>query len=149
MRKLVKTMKTGLNFASQLTMTAVKPRLAEMVVVMVVVGAGHEQEAREAAERAGYEHGAHYDALDLYADVAGRALALADDAYLIAVLGVLEVDVHEHGEDCDYQHVEHIAVAAEHGQPAGLALLVDDADLAAAGGLSQIMMKKATSCMAT
>ena len=98
MRKLVSTMKTGLNLASQADHDGGEAAVGGERGGYRVVGAGHEQEAGEAAERAGDDHGAHNDALDLYADVAGRALALADDGYLIAVLGVLEVDVHEHGE---------------------------------------------------
>ena len=89
----------GLNFASHETMTAVKPRPPAMVVEIVwsVPAAGHELHARDAAQRAGQQHRAHDDLADLDADVAGGALALADDGDLIAVLAVLEVDMHEHG----------------------------------------------------
>lgn len=115
--RLVSTMNTGLNLASQETMTAVKPRPPARVVVIVWSVPGDEQEARYAADGTGEQQRAHYHAVDLDADVARRPLALADDAYLIAVLAVLEVDVHEHRYDGDDEDVEEVLVGAYLGQP--------------------------------
>ena len=92
-------MMMGLNLAIQDTMTAVKPRPPTMVVVMRVVRTGGEQQADEAADRAGEDHGAHDDALDLDARIARGALAFADNGDLIAVLAVIEIDIHNARED--------------------------------------------------
>ena len=64
-----------------------------------MIGAGGEHQAHQAADRAGEHHRAHDDALDLDAGIARGALALADDGDLIAVLAVIEVDVHETREN--------------------------------------------------
>ena len=56
-----------------------------------VVGAGHEQHACNAAQRAGQGHRAHIDARDADTGVACGILRVADDGDLIAVLAVVEV----------------------------------------------------------
>ena len=94
-----------------------------------VVRTGGEQQADEAADRAGEDHRAHDDALDLDARIARGALALTDNGDLIAVLAVIEIDVHNAREDRHKQDREEIALAAENGEPAGLGILVDDTDL--------------------
>ena len=99
-----------------------------------VVRTGGEQQADEAADRAGEDHRAHDDALDLDARIARGALALTDNGDLIAVLAVIEIDVHNAREDRHKQDREEIALAAENGEPAGLGILVDDTDLARALG---------------
>ena len=60
-RKLLAIMAMGLNFASQATMTAVKPRPPAMVVVMVWLGTAHQQEAGQTADRAGEKQGSDDD----------------------------------------------------------------------------------------
>ena len=97
-----------------------------------VVGAADQQQARQAAERAGEQHRADDDAVDLDADVARGALALADDGDLIAVLGVVEVNVHPDAYQRYDQHVQQVFLPADGREPADLGVLVDDADLAGA-----------------
>ena len=126
-------MKMGLNFASQLTMTAVKPREAESVVVMVW-SVPATSSSPVMPQSAGDYHRAHYHALDLDADIARGALALAYNAYLIAVLGIFEVDVHGRGYDGDDKDVEHVLVAAYGREPAYLRVRVDYSDVAGALG---------------
>ena len=89
-------MTMGLNLAIQETMTAVKPRPSTTVVVRVWFDAADQQQAHQAADRAGEHHGADDDPIHLDAGIAGGALALAHHGDLIAVLAVVEIDVHEH-----------------------------------------------------
>ena len=83
--------------------------------------AGHDQEAAQAADRAGEDHRAHDDALDLDARIARGALALTDNGDLIAVLAVIEIDIHNAREDRHKQDREEVALPAETGsQPASV-----------------------------
>ena len=50
------------------------------------------------------------------------------------MLGVVEVDIHAHGQQGHHQDVQQVFLPADLGQPAGLGGLVDDADLARALG---------------
>ena len=108
-------MAMGLNLASQETMTAVKPRPSTMVVERVWLVPAHEQEAHQTADRAGEHHGADDDPVHLDAGVAGGALALAHHGDLIAVLAVVEVDVHQDGQHRHHQDVQQVLVAADAG----------------------------------
>ena len=54
-------MTKGLNLASHATMMAVKPTAAGHAGGEGVVGAGHDEEAHQAADGAGEEHGADDD----------------------------------------------------------------------------------------
>ena len=92
-------MMKGLNLDIQETMTAVKPRPSTMVVVRVWSTPAVSMKAHQAAQRAGEHHGADDDAIHLDAGVAGGALALAHNGDLVAVLAVLEIDVHQAGHD--------------------------------------------------
>ena len=97
-----------------------------------MVGACREQKSHQTADRAGEHHRADDHALDLDAGVARGALAFADDGDFIAVLAVVEVDVHENGHDRNDQNGQQILLAADDGEPACFTVLVDDADLARA-----------------
>ena len=101
-----------------------------------MVGGADEQQARQTADAAGEQHGADDDLVHLDAHVPRGALGLADDGDLIAVLGVVQIDVHRHAQHRDDEDVQQVALSADDRQPAQLGLLVDDADLARAlGGL--------------
>jgi len=99
-----------------------------------VVYAADEQQTRKAADSTGERHSAHDDLLDLDADVARGALALADDAYLIAVFGVVEVHVHRDRHHSSDDYAQQVLVTAELRKPAKLGSLIDDADLPRALG---------------
>ena len=101
------------------------------------------QQTHEAAYRAGEHHGADDDPLHLDACIAGSSLAFTHHGNLVAVLAVIEVDVHEYGEHRHHKDHQQVFLAADHRQPASLRALVDDADLT-----SHTMMKKAASWVA-
>ena len=111
--RLVKIMMMGLNFAIHDTMTAVKPRPPTMVVVRVWSVPAVEQQAHEAADRAGEHHGADDDPLHLDARIAGSSLALAHHGDLIAVLAVVQIDVHEHGEHRHHKDHQQVFLPAD------------------------------------
>ena len=77
-----------------------------------MVGAADEQKSGDAAERAGEEHRAHDNLLDVDAYVARGVFALADDGELIAVLAVFEIDVHENGQRRNDKYVEQVVLTA-------------------------------------
>ena len=94
-----------------------------------MVRTGSEQQTHEAAYRAGEHHGADDDPFHFDACIAGSSLAFTHHGDLIAVLAVIEVDVHEHGEHRHHKDHQQVFLTADHRQPASLRALVDDADL--------------------
>ena len=97
-----------------------------------MVGACRQKKSHQTADRAGEHHGADDNALYFDACIACRALAFADDGDFIAVLAVVEVDVHENGHDRNDQNGQQVLLAADDGEPACFTVLVDDTDLASA-----------------
>ena len=71
-----------------------------------MVCSAHQQQACQAAQRAGKEHGPDNDFFHLDADIAGCPHALTDDGDLISLLGIVHVDEHEHGQDRDHDDVQ-------------------------------------------
>ena len=108
-------------------MMAVKPLAAGGVGGDGVAGAGDGDEAAEAADGAGDQHGAQVDLGHVDAGVAGGVVALPGHGDLIALLGVLEVGVHAHHQDDGQQHVQAVGLAEQLREPAGPGVLVDDA----------------------
>ena len=70
----------------------------------------------QTADGAGEEHGAHHDAAHVHARVPGGVDAVADDGDLIAVLGVVHIDVHKHHQ---HQHDDPAAVDSQNPGQAG------------------------------
>ena len=99
-----------------------------------MVGAAYQQKSCQTADGTGQEHGADDDLLHLDANVAGGTLTLAHNGDLIAVLGVVQVDIHGDGEQCHHKNIQQVLVATDLGQPAGHGALVNHADLAGALG---------------
>ena len=93
-----------------------------------VVGAGGQQQADQAAQGAGQGHGPDDDPVHLDAGIAGGAAAFAHHGDLIAVLAVVQIDVHQARENGHHQNGQQVLLVADGGQPAGLGVLVDDAD---------------------
>ena len=142
-------MMKGLNLDIQETMTAVKPRPSTMVVVRVWSMPAVSRKPDEAAHSAGEHHGPDDDAVHLDAGVAGGALALAHHGDLVAVLAVLQVDVHQAGHDGDDQNGQQVLLARPDGAaslPAEDWLMMPI--LPAPLGTSHMMMKKAVSWVA-
>ena len=73
----------------------------------------------------GNGHGADDDPLDVDAGVVGGVFAFAYHGDLIALLGVVHVQVHQHHQHHHDDDGQQVAVAADGGQPAGLGLVVD------------------------
>ena len=90
--------------------------------------AGHDQEAAQAADRAGDQHRAHRNAADVDARIPRGVLALADNADLIALLGEAQIGVHDEGQHNDHNDVDGVALAHNDGEPAGLGRLVQRAE---------------------
>ena len=99
-----------------------------------MVGAAHEQKPREAAQAAGNHHGAHDDLAHVDAHIPGGALTFAHHGNLVALLGALQVEIHHEGQRGYDQNVQQVLVGADLRQPAGLGVLIDDADFARALG---------------
>ena len=99
-----------------------------------MISAGNEQETDYATDSAREEHRADDDLFDLYADIARRALTFAYNGKLIAVLGVIEVNVNGNRQHKDYYDVKHIFIAADLRKPADLGALVYNTDLTCALG---------------
>ena len=104
-----------------------------------MVGAADEQKSGDAAERAGEEHRAHDNLLDVDAYVARGVFALADDGELIAVLAVFEIDVHENGKRRNDKYVEQVVLTTEARKPAVVAYAVDDSDVTRALGVRPLV----------
>ena len=100
-----------------------------------MVGAADEQQSAKAAYRAGEDHGADDDLVHLDTDVARGAFTLADNGDLVAVLGVIQIEIHQNRDNSDDENIQKIFVAADLREPADLRGLVDDADLAGALGV--------------
>ena len=93
-----------------------------------VVGAGGQQQTDQAAQCAGQGHGPDNDPVHLDTGIAGGAAALAHHGDLIALLAVVQINVHQTRHHGYHQNGQQILLVADGGQPAGLGVLVDDAD---------------------
>ena len=100
-----------------------------------MVGAADEQQSAKTAYRAGENHCADDDLVNLDADVARGAFTLADNGDLIAVLGVIQIEIHQNRDERDNEDIQKIFIASDLRKPADLGGLVDDADLAGALGI--------------
>ena len=101
-----------------------------------VAHAAGQQIARQTADAAGNGHGADDDPLDVDTGVVGGVFAFAYHGDLIALLGVVHVQVHQHHQHHHDDDGQQVAVAADGGQPAGLGLVVDQAHvIGTLGGL--------------
>ena len=100
-----------------------------------MVGAADEQQSAKTAYRAGEDHGADDDLVYLDADIAGGSLAFTDNGDLIAVLGVIQIEIHQNRDNSDDENIQKIFIASDLREPADLRGLVDDADLAGALGV--------------
>ena len=94
-----------------------------------MVGAADEQQSAKTAYRAGEDHGADDDLVHLDTDVARGAFTLADNGDLIAVLGVIQIEIHQNRDERDNEDIQKIFIASDLRKPADLGGLVDDADL--------------------
>ena len=96
-----------------------------------MIYAGGQDETHQCAQGAGEHHGADNYTVHFDAGVTGGALALAYNSDLIAMLAVLQIDVHKACHQSYDQNGQKILVAHS-GQPTGLSRLVDDANLTGA-----------------
>ena len=100
-----------------------------------MVGAADEQQSAKTAYRAGENHCADDDLVYLDADIAGGSLAFTDNGDLIAMLGVVQIEIHQNRDERDNEDIQKVFIASDLRKPADLGGLVDDADLAGALGI--------------
>ena len=99
-----------------------------------MVRAADQKQARNPADCAGEKHRAEDYLFHLNAHIPGGPLALAHNGDLIAMLAVIEINIHCHSENGDNEDIEQIFIAADLGQPSCHCALIDNADLARALG---------------
>ena len=89
---------------------------------------GDDDEAAKSADCAREDKSTNSYLLYVDSGVFRGLFTLSDNGNLVAVLGVLEVDVHQYCEDCDYNNVEREVVSEQLREPAYLRTHVDGAE---------------------
>ena len=90
--------------------------------------AADSDKAGKSADTAGNDHGAQDDLLDTNARIARRVLRFTNDRDLIAMLGILQINVHRDGQRHDNDDIEQILLAENFGEPAPFGIRMNDTD---------------------
>ena len=98
-----------------------------------LISAADDQEARQAAERAGEDHGADDDLANVNAGVTRGIFAFADDRDFIALLGVTQIAIHRDRQHDNDNQIDGVALSHDLRKPSSLALHIQ---LAQTGSLA-------------
>ena len=93
-----------------------------------VVGSADKQKACNTANRTGEDHSTDNNLFNVDTNVTCGVLAFTYNGYLVALLAVLEVNVHNKAKEKYDDNVKEILITANGGEPTDEAALIDDTD---------------------